>query len=400
MIRHSALTHRGSTMAVSFSTLSHGTILRGLGCVLVAAVLMGCGDDPPPQAQPQRKPAEERKVGFAPRRKKKEEPKGLDLSGVDPDTIFEVAETPLPNYVALGPAPPKPEEIFVAEISPGRDSTAFVASVPGESTGAAAATPFQMPRGFAAVESARVINGAPAEILCQTDGSRMVLVPGGEGLVGSNSGPRHWGPQTRVPLDPFYIGAQEVTVAQYKLFRQKAGVAGKKVEEPLNRNAPSDHPALGVTWGEARLYSQWIGGAMPTEVQWERAARGSQGLAAPWGNTRPLWRTPRTLEQIDSVGTHPDDRSPFGVLDMAGNAREWVGDFFRDDSFSTLSELTLDRRRNWTGPRSPSVAAQRVVKGNGPDWTVYNRDGVRMTERSDRIGFRCVLNLPGAAAAN
>lgn len=372
----------------------------------LAAVLTGCGSDDPPQPQRQAESistGEERQVGFAPRRVEEKIPTGVDLSGVAPDTIFEEAETPLPNYAVLGPAPPKPEEQFVADaLVAGSSSASFVVTSQGEIAASDGGTgsSFQLPSGFAALQTAPLINGIPSEIQCETDGSRMVLVSAGESLVGSNSGPEHWRPQVQVPLDAFYIGAQEVTVAQFILFRQKAGVAGKAIEAALNVAGPTDHPALGVTWADARTYAEWIGGALPTEVQWEKAARGSLGLNAPWGNSRPLWREPRTIEQIDSVGSHTDDRSVFGVFDLAGNAREWTGDFFREDSFKTLKDLTVDRRRNWTGPRTPSASALRVVKGNGPDWSVCRRDGVRANERSKEIGFRCVLNVPGPAVSN
>lgn len=375
---------------------------RSTGILLLFAVpvgmLSGCGDDPPPPA-PQPPPVVARKpVGFAPRRKVEEKPKGIDLSEVDPDSIFEKAETPLPNYLALGPVPSKPEDRFVAEAAlPGRDSSNFVATPP-ESESSSPSRVFSLPQGFAAIESAPFVAGMPTRIRCVTDGATMVLIPGGEAVIGTSTGPQHWGPPVRLTLDPFYIAEHEVTVARYMQCRQKAGVVGKKMEPPLNSDGPSDAPAVGITWGEARTYAQWIGGSLPTEAQWEKAARGPQGLQSPWGNSRPLWRTPRTLEQIDSIGRHPDDRSVFGVFDMAGNAREWVADFFREDSLQTLLEMPGERRRNWSGPRN-SPANQRVVKGNGPDWTVYNREGVRMNDRVDRVGFRCVVNLTAVSRA-
>jgi formylglycine-generating enzyme required for sulfatase activity len=394
---------------LNFAKLLQET-LRVVGLATLAVALTGCGsDDPPqpaapqPQAESGKATGQERQVGFAPRRKEEKIPTGIDLSGVDPDTIFEEAETPIPNYAALGPAPPKPEEQFVADaLVAGGSSASFVVASRGSTaaSGGGAGSSFKLPSGFVALQTAPLINGIPSEIQCETDGSRMVLVPAGASFVGSSSGPEHWRPQVKVQLDAFYIGAQEVTVAQFILFRQKAGVAGKTIEPALNADGPKDHPALGMTWAEARTYSEWIGGALPTEVQWEKAARGSQGLNAPWGNTRPLWRESRTIEQIDPIGTHPDDRSVFGVFDLAGNAREWTGDFFREDSFKTLKDLAVDRRRNWTGPRTPSASAQRVVKGNGPDWSVCRRDGVRANERSKEIGFRCVLNVPGPVVSN
>ena len=371
--------------------------LRALAATLFAAVLVGCEDDSPSPKPAQQPVVQQKPVGFAPRRKEEKKPTGIDLTGVDPETIFEEAESPLPNFVVVGPAPPKPENQFVAELTL-RDSTNFVATPPEGEVPAPSAS-FQLPPGFAAIESARFQDGMPTRIRCLTDGSTMVLVPAGEAIVGSNSGPQYWGPQVRLSLDAFYIAEKEVTVSKYMLCRQKAGVVGKKMEPPMNVEGLSDQPAIGVTWGEARLYAQWIGGALPTEAQWEKAARGPQGFKSPWGNSRPLWRVERTLEQIDPVGRHPDDRSIYGAIDMAGNAREWVADFFREDSFRSLLEMSSARRRNYAGPRN-SPMNQRVVKGNGPGWTVHNREGVRMNERVDRIGFRCVVNLGPASPAN
>lgn len=395
-------------MSTPNSETSASKALRALCVITLAVTLTGCGSDDPPQPtlrpQAASSPAvQERQVGFAPRRKEEKIPTVIDLSGVDPDTIFEEAETPLPNFAALGPAPPKSDEQYVADApTGGRTSSNFFVESRGGTTagGGGASSSFQLPSGFVALQAARLVNGVPSEIQCKADGARMVLVPAGTSLVGSQSGPEHWLPQVQVPLDAFYMGAQEVTVAQFITFRQKAGVAGKTIEPAVNAGGPKDHPALGVTWAEARDYAEWIGGALPTEVQWEKAARGAQGLNAPWGNTRPLWRVPRTIEQIDPIGSHPDDRSVFGVFDLAGNAREWTGDFYREDSFKLLKDLAVNRRRNWTGPRTPSASALRVVKGNGPNWSVCRRDGVRANERSSEIGFRCVLNVPGPAVSN
>jgi len=362
-------------------------------------MLSGCGDDPPPPQAPPPPVVTKAPVGFAPRRKVVEKPAGIDLSGVDPTTIFEEAETPLPNYFALGPAPPEPEQRFVAiRPVPGKDSTSFVATAPtgdsGNQTGSVS-----LPSGFVPAAGTTWADGLPARIRCEIDSSSLILVTGGTCLVGSSSGPEHWRPQVQVGLDPFYISDREVTVFQFLKFRTRVGAGGKKIELPINADAPENHPALGVTWAEARGYAQWVGGELPSESQWEKAARGPQGFRTPWGNSRPLWRMTRTSDQIDPVGSHPDDRSIYGAFDLAGNAREWTGDFYRDDSFRMLAETPFDRRQNWRGPRSPSATALRVVKGNGPDWTVCHREGVRMNERSEHIGFRYVLNLTASPDA-
>jgi formylglycine-generating enzyme required for sulfatase activity len=92
----------------------------------------------------------------------------------------------------------------------------------------------------------------------------------------------------------------------------------------------------------------------------------------------------------------PDDKSVHAVLDMAGNAQEWVLDFYSETNHQDLTSMDASRRKNWTGPRRASQPGERVVKGDGPAWAAWFRRGVRMTERSPNIGFRCVLNLPAS----
>ena len=88
--------------------------------------------------------------------------------------------------------------------------------------------------------------------------------------------------------------------------------------------------------------------------------------------------------------------SVFGVMDMAGNAREWLLDFYDETAFQDLSQLDLSRRKDWTGPRHPTNTGERVVKGGGANWEVWVRRGQRMSDRDPKTGFRCVLNLRSA----
>ena len=232
--------------------------------------------------------------------------------------------------------------------------------------------PFKLPTGFVALPGVSMSGGGlPSRIRCELDGSEMALVTGGQCFVGTNSGPPETQPQVSLFLDSFYVGVTEVRVSQYLEVRRKFGSKGSGMSEPINANEPADYPATGVTWGDARNYAQAVSCDLPTEVQWEKAARGINGFSHPWGDSRPLWTTPRSAFQVDAVGSHVEDRSPFGVLDLAGNAREWTLDFFQEKAFTTLEQLAIERRRNWQGPRSNSTTSLRVVKGNGPDWKVW-----------------------------
>jgi formylglycine-generating enzyme required for sulfatase activity len=370
--------------------------------VLVSLLLTGCGGSTPapaPQAvETDRPAANSGPVGFA-KRAEEEVDDSIDLSGVDPNDIFDFAAAPLPNFLTTGKAPPsRPEDRFVATIDPGAGSTNFQTDAPSvRNTNAGnGANVGSLPAGFTAVVGAPIVDGWPSRIVCKADKSEMVFVPAGNSIVGTGDGPDDCVPEVPVSLSAFYISKLEVNVAQYSEFRSKSIKVGKVVEKSLNVDAPSDFPAVGVAWVEARAYAQASRRELPTECQWEKAARGSQGLAAPWGNGRPLWSEPRKAGQVDPCGMFPDDESVYGVLDMAGNAREWLFDFYSETNHEDLATMDAARRTNWAGPRRASQTGERVVKGDGPAWAAWFRRGVRMTERSPNIGFRCVLNLPAS----
>ncbi|NQV27864.1 MAG: SUMF1/EgtB/PvdO family nonheme iron enzyme [Rhodopirellula sp.] len=375
---------------------------NGAKMLIVLAGLMatGCGGTSTPQPTVSEKTSvrprtDSSPVGFARRVEDKVE-ETVDLSGVDPNDVFDVATSPPPNFMVVGKAPvARPDDQFVAVTDPAAGSSRFEvmassASVSADNTANRAAA---LPTGFAAVSDTPIVDGLPSRIICQADQSEMILIPAGDSVVGVNEGPENCVPEVQVSLSAFYISKLEVNVAQYARFRSQSIRNGKVVEKPINVDAPSDLPAVGIAWAEARAYAQATDRELPTECQWEKAARGSQGLAAPWGNGRPLWSEPREIGQINACGMFPDDRSVFGVLDLAGNAQEWMLDFYSETNHEDLAVMDAGRRRNWAGPRRTSQAGERVVKGDGPSWAAWYRRGRRMTERDPNVGFRCVLNL-------
>ncbi len=379
---------------------AHTLIWKVCSVVLTAALITGCGGSTPqpasPTAEADRPPINSGPVGFA-RRVEEEVDDSIDLSGVDPNDIFDLATAPPPNFRTAGKAQAsRPADRFVATIDPAAGSTSFeISESPTQNTNAeSGASVNSLPAGFTAIADTPIIDGWPSRIVCAADQSEMVLIPAGDSIIGTGDGPGDCVPKVLVPLSAFYISKLEVNVAQYAEFRSKSIKIGKVVEKSLNVEAPGDFPAVGVAWVEARAYAQASRRELPTECQWEKAARGSQGLAAPWGNGRPLWSEPRELGQLDPCGIFPDDKSVFGVLDLAGNAQEWLLDFYSESNHEELAVMDASRRRDWAGPRRASQSGERVVKGDGPDWAVWFRRGVRMTERSPHIGFRCVLNLP------
>ena len=156
----------------------------------------------------------------------------------------------------------------------------------------------------------------------------MVLVPTGEALVGTNDldTDEERRPQRRVSLPGFFIDRTEVTNAQLARFRPGRMVA------PGQENLP----ATGVTYEEAEAYARWAGKRLPTEDEWEKAARGTDGRAYPWGSAwdkaKVAARAPKPTQKlacgkpsrVRPVGSVPEGASPYGCLDMAGNAWEWV----------------------------------------------------------------------------
>ncbi len=138
-------------------------------------------------------------------------------------------------------------------------------------------------------------------------------------------------PAHPVTLATYYIDTHEVTVRQYALFLKETGHKDNERQRALAREAPNASaseglPVVMVTAPDARDYAEWAGKRLPTEAQWERAARGGDGRLSPWGTTPPVWDKKREPRQIVPVMSFPYDVSPFGVFDMAGNAMEWTKD--------------------------------------------------------------------------
>ena len=166
------------------------------------------------------------------------------------------------------------------------------------------------------------------------DGAPMVLVPAGEFLMGSEVWD-HTMPVRRVYLDAFYIDTYEVTNALYQRFMQATGR-----QAPASWHNSPNQPVVGVSWHAARAYCQWADKRLPTEAEWEKAARGTDGRTYPWGNqwhhTKVNTRLSGKLGKPTPVGSYEADRSPYGVYDMAGNVGEWVARLVR-------GQLLLDR---------------------------------------------------------
>jgi formylglycine-generating enzyme required for sulfatase activity len=254
-----------------------------------------------------------------------------------------------------------------------------------------------LPAGFSPLTTAKDPTlGWPLRIRSDRDGAEMALVPGGSVIVGHDGPPSESSPQISVVLDSFYMDVNEVTLKQYEKFRkyliEERG--RNNVSDAKNFKSPPNFPALGVTLIQADFYAKWAGKEIPTEAEWERAARGPAGFAHPWGNGRAIWTHARTHQEIDAVRTFRTDVSPYGIYDLAGNAREWCTDRYSPTAFADALKSANGELRNWKGPRFTENENLHVVKGNGPNWDAWYRTGLDGTHPQAAVGFRCILRLP------
>ena len=232
------------------------------------------------------------------------------------------------------------------------------------------------------------------------DGMVMVYVPAGEFLMGSsaeNSDNADERPQHTVYLDAFWIDQTEVTNAQ---FRQcvAAGVCQAPTDcyfrDPTFDDASkTDHPVVCVDWHGAETYCQWVGARLPTEAEWEKAARGTDGRVYPWGDSAAdcdraqlLWCDGKTVP----AGSKAAGASPYGALDMVGNVWEWVNDWY-DSGYYSVSPAN--------NPPGPASGSEKVKRGSS--WYDFvshthatDRDFNPPTSRFSDTGFRCASS-PG-----
>lgn len=221
------------------------------------------------------------------------------------------------------------------------------------------------------------------------DGMVQVFVPAGDFLMGSTANDAEAyndeKPQHRVYLDAYWIDSTEVTKEQY----QKCVASGKCAAPTCSGTEPGNHPAVCVAWRDAENYCVWAGRRLPTEAEWEKAARGIDGRKYPWGNDPPDDRRLNSDNAVGSttpVGAYPTGVSPYGALDMAGNVWEWVSDWYGENYY--LNALL----RNPTGP---DLGQFRVLRGGA--WS--NRQRATLAafrswsswdSRGANLGFRCV----------
>ena len=261
----------------------------------------------------------------------------------------------------------------------------------------------------------------------------MVLIPAGEFLMGSREGEGAYDehPQHRVYLDAYYIDKYEVTNVQFKEFVEATGYVTdaerkgrSEVWNPkegyfslynfkgVNWRSPNawtlngrilqypdkwnyylmNHPVVQVSWNDARVYCQWVGKRLPTEAEWEKAARGIDGRLWPWGNVfnkdfeGVATHTNIASDYLLPVGSFPTGISPYNVYNMAGNVQEWTNDWYASDYYAFSPQ---------SNPKGAESGTCRVLRGGS--WRHQKSNHVLVTNReyqmpdysSNFVGFRC-----------
>ncbi len=225
------------------------------------------------------------------------------------------------------------------------------------------------------------------------DGSQLIYIPAGIFIMGT--GARN-APIKTVSLDGYWIYSTDVTNKMYAQCVATGNCAPPALEvgSPLYSNPDyGDYPVVGVTWDMAANYCQWIQAGLPSEAQWEKAARGANGSVYPWGSDRPgcdLLNFLGCLGHLSGVTDYPAGRSPYDVLDMGGNVFQWINDYYDEGYYDGMPAQN---------PTGPGAGAMRVIRGSSfesDDTQIYA--GLRHfgspAYHSRDLGFRCVVNQP------
>ncbi len=258
------------------------------------------------------------------------------------------------------------------------------------------------------LSSSMAAGSMPNEIVGK-DTAPLVLIPAGSFPMGVPKGDRDGGrdeyPRHDVWVDAFYIDKFEVTNGRYLEFVKATGHRipenPSKPERTLWKGtqiseAVAERPVINVDWHDAAAYCSWAEKRLPTEAEWEKAAKGTEDRRFPWGNVEPTnkhlnfnqrWRGEKTLMP---VGSYEAGKSPYGVHDTAGNVYEWVADWY-DPAYYEKSPAK--------NPKGPDTGTYRVLRGSGwavetPLVRIFTRIKSDPMNRNDSTGFRCAIDAP------
>jgi len=217
----------------------------------------------------------------------------------------------------------------------------------------------------------------------------MVFIPAGFFTMGREGGSKEEGPSHRIYLDAFYIDRYEISNEEYRKFVEATMHKAPPYWKNPEYNAPK-LPVVGVVWADADAFCRWANKRLPTEAEWEKAARGADGLLYPWGNAFEAKKANIAGDADDFPGLAPvdalpDGKSPYGVFNVIGNAAEWTADYFDPAYYRSMPAKN---------PRGPTAGERRVIRG-GSFKTSMNlatttyRHAFAADSVKEFIGFRC-----------
>jgi eukaryotic-like serine/threonine-protein kinase len=231
----------------------------------------------------------------------------------------------------------------------------------------------------------------------EKDGMVLLYVPAGEFIMGSNSSKKDAQPEHTIVLDAFWIDQTEVTNGMYA--KCVSDGSCQKPEKSSSHNRVSyfedsqyaDFPVVFVNWYEADAYCKWAGRQLPTEAQWEKAARGTDGRIYPWGAkvaNNDLLKFNNLQGDTEKVGSYPAGASPYGALDMAGNVWEWTADWYDEAYYSSSPNQN---------PEGPVYGYARVNRGGSWSEDIslvrsFYRRGLSIIDSSNNLSFRCAIS--------
>ncbi len=220
----------------------------------------------------------------------------------------------------------------------------------------------------------------------------MALVPAGEFTMGSATGDADELPVRKVYVDAFFMDRHQLSVAQYARFIEATHHEVPPEWSLMNRPQHQNRPVVNVDWAEADTYCKWAGKRLPTEAEWEKAARGTDGRTYPWGNQPPTALHANSGKEVWSshavltpVGMFEEGKSPYGIYDMAGNVWEWVSDWYNEDYYKISSSQN---------PAGPPTGWSKVIRGGSwgsrPEaMRAADRETHAPSFRGLGTGFRC-----------
>ena len=246
----------------------------------------------------------------------------------------------------------------------------------------------------------------PSAAVNESDVRGMLRIPAGAFLMGSNDGPDDERPQHVVELGEFHIDRTKVTNEAFARFLNAVGPRGPDGENYFDLDDPDarihrrdgqwqadggheDHPVVEISWPGAWAYCKWLGKRLPTEAEWEKAARGTDGRRYPWGNDVPDRARAHYgagWNELRPVGRFAKGASPYGALDMAGNGWEWVSSAYRQYPYKPSDgreDHTTEQVRGTRGGGHDSRAAELTTTHRGRHVSRNPRGG------HHNISFRC-----------